>query len=122
MKMRWHKLPRVRETARRWRDRLPNKRDYLKHYELMARYGVSLEQYKSLLTLQAECCAICGRHQSEFKRALALDHNHKTNEVRGLLCGHCNTSVGQFEKVGVENAERFLDYILNRRTGLRVKD
>jgi hypothetical protein len=35
-------------------------------------------------------CAICGKSQSDFKRRLNLDHNHKTGQIRGLLCYYCN--------------------------------
>jgi hypothetical protein len=39
-------------------------------------------------------CAICQRHQSEFKISLAVDHCHETGTVRGLLCYPCNTLLG----------------------------
>lgn len=39
---------------------------------------------------QKGCCAICGKPQSMFKRRLNLDHNHKTGQLRGLLCYYCN--------------------------------
>jgi hypothetical protein len=42
---------------------------------------------------QAGKCAICGKHESEFKNRLAVDHNHKTGLVRGLLCYRCNKFV-----------------------------
>lgn len=35
-------------------------------------------------------CAICKRHQSEFKTRLAVDHHHGTKEIFGLLCTSCN--------------------------------
>jgi len=35
-------------------------------------------------------CAICGKKQSDFKKRLNLDHNHKTLQIRGLLCYYCN--------------------------------
>lgn len=57
-------------------------------------YGISQIEYNEMFILQDGCCAICGRHQSNFKYALGVDHNHKTNEVRGLLCGACNRGIG----------------------------
>lgn len=38
-------------------------------------------------------CAICKKPQSEFKKRLNLDHNHKTLQIRGLLCYRCNKFV-----------------------------
>lgn len=51
-------------------------------------YGIDSLQYDALLKLQGGKCAIC-RARPRSKR-LAVDHDHKTNEVRGLLCSRCN--------------------------------
>lgn len=53
-------------------------------------YGITEEQYNELLERQDQRCAICLRHHSEFKTRLAVDHNHKTGEIRGALCNYCN--------------------------------
>lgn len=37
-------------------------------------------------------CMICGRDT----RKLVIDHNHQNREIRGLLCGQCNTGLGMF--------------------------
>ena len=42
------------------------------------------------LKKQKGCCAICGKNQNLFKHRLNLDHNHKTGQLRGLLCYYCN--------------------------------
>lgn len=42
-------------------------------------------------------CKICRKHQSELKNALCVDHDHKTNLVRGLLCRACNNGIGLFK-------------------------
>lgn len=39
---------------------------------------------------QGACCAICGKKQVPEENRLAVDHNHKTGKVRGLLCYRCN--------------------------------
>lgn len=51
-------------------------------------YGLTAEQYQLLLDAQGGRCAIC-RARPKSKR-LAVDHDHKTGAVRGLLCGRCN--------------------------------
>ncbi len=51
-------------------------------------YGLTSEQYDALLERQGGRCAIC-RARPKSKR-LAVDHDHQTEEVRGLLCSRCN--------------------------------
>ena len=50
-------------------------------------------EYKLLIEAQKGCCAICGKHQSKFKYKLALDHDHNSELIRGLLCVTCNTGL-----------------------------
>ena len=40
-------------------------------------------------------CDCCGKHESEFKKRLAMDHDHETGEFRGWLCQPCNTALGK---------------------------
>ena len=56
-----------------------------------------IEFYNSRFKKQKGCCAICGRHQTELTRRLVIDHCHKTNKLRGLLCGLCNTGIGNLK-------------------------
>jgi len=71
---------------------------------LLNRYGITIEQYEALRIFQHHRCASCGRPESDFKRALHVDHDHKCCPyvrgrtlkacgrcVRGLLCTSCNT-------------------------------
>ena len=69
----------------------------------LSRYGLTQEQYDAILDAQGHRCAICRRHESEFKRRLYIDHDHKCCPskarscglcVRGLLCHTCNTLLG----------------------------
>lgn len=55
------------------------------------RYGVSNEWFESQAKLG---CAICGRKKHKNRRALHVDHCHKSNINRGVLCSNCNTMLG----------------------------
>jgi hypothetical protein len=54
------------------------------------------EQYDELWIEQLGLCAMCKR---EPERQLAVDHNHATQQIRGLLCTSCNTGLGSYEKL-----------------------
>jgi recombination endonuclease VII len=56
-------------------------------------YGLTLEQYEALYEAQGGECYICMRATGKTKR-LAVDHDHKTGYVRGLLCSTCNNILG----------------------------
>lgn len=60
----------------------------------MERYGLTPEQYKALYEAQNGSCYICQRATGKTKR-LAVDHDHATGYVRGLLCGPCNSILAQ---------------------------
>ena len=61
---------------------------------LEAKYGLRPGEYKALVEKQGGECAVCG-HQPTHR--LAIDHDHGTGRVRGLLCNHCNTGLGCFK-------------------------
>ncbi len=70
--------------------------------QLRRRYGITFGQMGSLLRAQHDCCAICERpfDDKEYKPR-NVDHDHRTGEVRGILCGHCNRGLGLFRDDGV---------------------
>jgi hypothetical protein len=57
-------------------------------------YGISLEQYNEILQKQNNRCKICSVEQGTVRKRLVVDHCHKTNLIRGLLCDTCNRSLG----------------------------
>lgn len=73
-----------------------NKR-LLKSGQLKHHYGLTIEEYDAMLSSQGHKCAICRRSAQEFTTALAVDHDHKTGKVRGLLCSNCNNGLGRFK-------------------------
>jgi len=79
----------------------------------LSKYGITHKDYNIMFTTQKGCCAICGKHQSILTYRLAVDHNHKTNKVRGLLCKGCNTSLGAMED-SIELFSKAIQYLEQR--------
>ena len=61
---------------------------------LRREYGLTFEQYERLLKSQKNRCAIC---EKTLVNRPQVDHDHKTGEVRGILCVRCNVLVGIIE-------------------------
>lgn len=61
-----------------------------RHYHLQRRYGISAERVEELIAEQGGLCAICLTGKPEH-----VDHDHRTGEVRGILCFNCNGGLGQ---------------------------
>jgi hypothetical protein len=79
-----------RETGRK--DNCPVK---AREYRLKKTYGLKEEEYQEMHKQAGGCCEICGTQEEEVtKGRLCVDHNHKTGEIRGLLCSSCNTGIG----------------------------
>lgn len=58
-------------------------------------YGLKPGEYQEMLDKQGGVCAICGRRPVTIR--LAVDHDHETGRVRGLLCRRCNRALGLWE-------------------------
>lgn len=59
--------------------------------------GMTMERYEAMYESQVGLCAVCGRAE-KAGRLLAVDHNHRSGAIRGLLCTKCNTTLGWIEK------------------------
>ncbi len=57
-------------------------------------YGITVDDYNRMLKQQKGVCFICRR--APGTRRLAVDHDHKTGAVRGLLCSRCNRGLQWF--------------------------
>lgn len=56
------------------------------------RYGLTDEDYQSMLREQGGRCAVCGSTER-----LCVDHDHSTGAVRKILCDYCNKALGLIE-------------------------
>jgi hypothetical protein len=62
---------------------------------LVALYGITLQEYEAILAVQNGVCAVCGGPEiSGRQKHLSVDHDHKTGAVRGLVCIGCNSALG----------------------------
>lgn len=81
---------------------------------LRRNFNITLVEYNVMLEAQTGLCAICKEketthsHKGKEPQYLAVDHNHTTGKIRGLLCFKCNTTLHYFEKnkeviINIEN-------------------
>jgi DNA repair exonuclease SbcCD ATPase subunit len=68
----------------------------IKDLNLRANYGLTYDSYIQMLAEQNGKCKICGRSDSGHVNSkwLAVDHDHATGKIRGLLCQPCNRGIG----------------------------
>jgi len=67
-----------------------------RNWWLKSTYGITLKEYQTLLIKQGGVCAICSTDAVGGKyTTFNVDHCHKTNKIRGLLCTQCNLGIGK---------------------------
>lgn len=71
--------------------------DRARDRHLARHYRLKPGAYASMLAAQDGKCAICGRDDNPSKTRFAIDHDHTTGKVRGLLCTCCNQAIGQLQ-------------------------
>jgi len=96
---------------KRYRERLKKEKPekhadrmrYIWEHNLKSMYGISSSEYWAMMEAQNGVCAICGQTENGGKK-LAVDHDHDTGAIRGLLCGACNKGLGHFQ-----DSEKIMD-------------
>lgn len=72
---------------------------------LKCKFKISLEDFNLLLKNQQYCCKLCERKENDViystvikgPKQFAVDHDHSTGVIRGLLCSQCNQGLGNFK-------------------------
>jgi hypothetical protein len=91
---------RFRGPNKAWKDKNPQAVERYKEanrgttgwkYRIKYNYGITPEEYHAQFEFQEGKCAICG------KEIEVIDHDHTTNDLRGLLCQRCNRGLGHFD-------------------------
>ena len=92
-----------------------------KNRSLKKQYGITIDQYESLLAQRDGVCWVCARpetiKQPKAKRpdALSVDHSHENGLIRGLLCRNCNWGIDAFGD-DAERIEQAMEYLAQRTT------
>ena len=84
-------------------------RDRRRDWVLRKKYGITLEKYHEILAAQGGGCGICGVVPSK-EHNLPVDHDHKTDLIRGILCQRCNRALGSIGDT-VSAVGRVLTYL-----------
>ena len=82
--------------------------------QLMREFGITMEEYEHILDAQGGVCAICEGESDARGRDFAVDHDHFTGKIRGILCRGCNVGIGNL-KEDVETLKRAIKYLESPR-------
>jgi hypothetical protein len=103
-----HIGPRCATHARQWRQR----NSAIAHERrLESNFGITADEYWELYERQGGRCAIC-RIANGRARRLAVDHDHSTGQIAGILCGPCNIMLGRLGR-SADAYLRVLEYLYN---------
>lgn len=80
-----------------------------KNYWLIKRYKITMDEFEDLLNKQEGKCKICSKLLENSDKP-NVDHCHKTNKIRGLLCVNCNKGIGHLFD-DVELLQKAIDYL-----------
>ena len=87
--------------------------------ERKRKFGLELGEFDKTKDAQKGLCAICGLPESAKRKnkvkELAVDHNHTTKEIRGLLCHKCNIALGllKVDIFGILPLQKAIKYLEN---------
>jgi len=87
-----------------WKNRYQRNPKDQKNRSYKHLYDITLDDYNRMYANQNGCCMICDRPFD----VLCVDHNHETNNIRGLLCSSCNRSLGFVDK----HKDKIIKYLL----------
>lgn len=104
----------VREACIRWQKNHPDIIRMNNKSRMCKSVGLLYDEYVEILKKQKNKCAICNKKETRKINNrvvdLSIDHNHKTNKYRGLLCSKCNAALGHLNEdpVIINNMLRYI--------------
>ena len=89
----WHRTETARTYSRSYRERVGV--EWHRRFD----HGLVPGEWAALYEFQAGRCAICAvERPMHGSGCLEVDHDHATQERRGLLCKPCNNALGAIER------------------------
>ncbi|WP_433351708.1 endonuclease VII domain-containing protein [Microtetraspora malaysiensis] len=82
---------------------------------LWKKYRLSWDEYEQIFVKQGGRCAICDQFLSDPRKRPAIDHDHETGVIRGLLCDPCNKGLGHFRD-RLDVMRRAVTYLENAKS------
>lgn len=80
-----------------WKQSNPEKTKVHLRRALLKKYGLTIEQFSTMLAAQSHACKLCRKLRLPSEREWQVDHCHDTGRVRGVLCYNCNVGLGHFK-------------------------
>ncbi len=111
------------ESYHKNKDKPENKEKRKKNWtinSMLKRFGITPEQYYELLELQGGVCKICGNLRlASNQDRMGIDHCHKEEKIRGILCNWCNSGLGQFGD-NIDLLKKAIEYLENNGRGINI--
>lgn len=95
----------IKNIQHRWIKNNPLRASKIQFSYLLRCRGLTMPEFVKMRESQGGLCGICRED-----KPLCIDHCHKTEKVRGLLCKQCNSAVGLLQE-SFSNLIRAADYI-----------
>ena len=108
-----------RRCKGRWHETTPRRRSRVAAYNrgpggratrLRYKYGIEPNDLLRIMVAQGCDCAICRTPDPDHRYGWAVDHDHTTGRVRGVLCQRCNLGIGNFRE-SVETLRAAIHYL-----------
>lgn len=104
--------------ARKWDDRRNRNPEEEWDRNLQRKYGITIQKYNEMFWIQNGRCFICNKEENLGKnnktKRLCVDHCHKSENVRKLLCNRCNVVLGLSDD-NVELLQKMIDYLIQHK-------
>lgn len=99
--------PRCRSCSLNYRRKLSgfeSNQEYRRNWAMLKKYDIDLSGFDALWIAFKGKCGICNndlilptKTRGQGRRSAVIDHDHKTGNLRGLLCNSCNKALGLFD-------------------------